>query len=168
MAELKRVWRHLSTGLLALRRAFPAPALRAVTEAVRACERRHAGEIRFAVEAGLGAHAVWHGQTARQRAIELFAQLRVWDTAHNNGVLVYVLLADRAVEIVADRGVGDGVVAPAEWAAVCAVMRDHFRAGRFEAGAVAGIEGVADVLARHPPAAPDAGNELPDEPVLLR
>lgn len=168
MAKLKRVWRHLSTGTLAQRRAFPPDTLAAITAAVRACERRHAGEIRFAVEAALSPAAAWAGVSARTRAIEVFSQLRVWDTAHNNGVLIYVLLADRAVEIVADRGVAAGRVDPAEWQRPCTLMREAFRAGRYAEGAVAGIEAVADVLARHPPGEPDVGNEMADEPVLLR
>jgi uncharacterized membrane protein len=172
MADLNRWWRHLTTGTLAVRRQFPDSTLHAITDAVRSCESRHAGEIRFAVEASLHPAAVWRGVTARDRAVEVFSQLRVWDTAHNNGVLIYVLLADRTVEIVADRGVAGGVVAQEEWRAACAPIQQHFREGRFAEGSVAGVNAVADVLARHPPVVPDDGqnrtNELPDEPVLLR
>lgn len=168
MTRMNRLWRHLITGPLAVRRSFPRATLDAITTAVRGCESRHAGEIRFAVEAHLAPAAVWNDVTPRQRAIEVFSQLRVWDTAHNNGVLIYVLLADRAVEIVADRAVVSGLVAQAEWDAVCAPIQQHFREGRFAEGAVAGVNGVADVLARYPPGEPDVGNEMPDEPVLLR
>jgi uncharacterized membrane protein len=167
MTNWSRLWKHLNTGTRAVRRALPQPALDAITAAVRDCESRHPGEIRFAVEHALPFGELWRGVTPRQRAQEVFAQLRVWDTEHNNGVLIYVLLADRGVEIVADRGVGDAHVAPAEWQACCRVMEEQFRAGRFREGAVAGIEAVADVLRRHPPARADAGNELPDEPTLL-
>ena len=168
MTRLNRLWRHLTTGSLVQRRRFPAATLASITDAVRACESRHAGEIRFAVEPALDAAAVWRGMTSRARALEVFAQLRVWDTEHNNGVLIYVLLADRAVEIVADRGVAAGRVPQGDWDAICRLMERHFREGRIAEGSVAGIEAVADVLARFPPAKRDAGNEMPDEPVLLR
>lgn len=160
--------RHLSSGPWLLRRRFPPPALDAIEQAVRACESRHAGEIRFAVEAALDPLELWRGVTPRQRAEETFARLRVWDTAHNNGVLIYLLLADHDVEIVADRGVGTGRVSQEQWEACCRVMEQHFRDGRFRDGAVAGIEAVAAVLAAHPPQDPaDTGNELPDRPALL-
>ena len=165
--RLMRIWRHFNVGARALRRAFPADALAAITEATRAVEARHAGEIRFAVEDSLPFLALWRGVTPRQRALEAFAQLGVWDTRDNNGVLVYVLLADRDVEIVADRGVGAGVVPQAEWERCCRAMEAHFREGRFREGALAGIESVADVLARHAPGPPDAGDELPDRPAVL-
>ena len=166
--SLRRFWRHLSTGELSLRRAFPAATLAAITQAVRDCERAHAGEIRFAVEAALSPASLWRVLTPRARAIDVFSQLRVWDTAHNNGVLIYVLLADRSVEIVADRGVAAGRVPQSEWDDVCARMREHFRAGRYQDGSVAGVRAVADVLGRYPPGERDVGNEMPDEPVLLR
>ncbi|WP_028081735.1 TPM domain-containing protein [Solimonas soli] len=165
--SLQRFWRHLTMSPWQTRRRFPPATREAITAAVRACEVRHPGEIRFAVEGALPLSRLCAGLSPRDRAVELFAQLRVWDTEHNNGVLIYVLLADRDVEIVADRGVGDARVPPDEWRACCRLMEEHFRAGRFEQGAVAGIEAVAAVLARYPPARPDAGNELPDAPVFL-
>lgn len=165
--SLQRIWRHLALTPLAVRRAFPPAAREAIAAAVRAVEAKHPGEIRFAVEGALPVSRVWAGLTPRDRAQEVFAQLRVWDTEHNNGVLIYVLLADHDVEIVADRGVGDARVPPSEWQSCCRLMEDHFRAGRFGQGAVAGIEAVAEVLARYPPARPDVGNELPDVPVFL-
>lgn len=165
--DLKRLLRHLGATPWALRRAFPAGTLAAIEEAVRAAEARHAGEIRFAVEGALPLPRLWRGAGPRERAVEIFSELRVWDTEHNNGVLIYVLLADRSVEIVADRGVGDARVPAAEWQAACRQMETAFRAGHFREGAVAGVAAVAEVLARHPPARPDAGNELPDRPVLL-
>ncbi len=167
-SKMSRLLRHLTTGELALRRDFPGTTLDAVTAAVRECEGRHAGEIRFAIEPALSAAEVWAQVTPRMRAVDVFSTLRVWDTAHNNGVLIYVLLADRAVEIVADRGVAGGIVPQSDWDAVCQLVQRHFRDGRFADGAVAGIKAVAEVLARHPPGEPDVGNEMPDEPVLLR
>ena len=164
MGRLARLWRHANTGTLAARRHFPPATLDAVEQAIKACEGRHGGEIRFAVEDSLSLLEVWRGLTPRQRAAQKFAELGVWDTASNNGVLVYVLLADRDVEIVADRGLA--AVRQDEWEPCCRVMEEHFRAGRFAEGAIAGIEAVAAVLARHP-AGPDAGNELPDAPAVL-
>ncbi len=139
-----------------------------ITEAVRACEGRHPGEIRFVIEASLELRELWAGLTPRERALDVFARLKVWDTEHNNGVLIYLLYADHAVEIVADRGVGDGRVDAAEWQRACARMREHFRAGRFAEGAIDGIEAVAEILSRHAPGRADVGNELPDAPLILR
>jgi uncharacterized membrane protein len=166
-SRLGRIWRHLNTGRWSLRRAFPKAALQEIAQATASIEARHAGEIRFAIEHSLPFRRLWRGVTPRQRALEVFAQLGVWDTRDNNGVLIYVLLADHDVEIVADRGVGAGRVSQAEWRQCCAVMEDHFRQGRFPEGALAGIEAVAAVLARHPPGPPDAGNELPNPPAVL-
>ncbi len=167
--SLGRYWRHLTTGGLARRRAFGGHVMHAIEEAIRNCESRHPGEIRFAVDASLSLSELMAGLTPRQTAIEAFSKLRVWDTAHNNGVLIYVLLADRDVEIVADRGVGNSRVPLAEWEACCRPMEDHFRRGNFRDGAVAGIEAVAKVLARYPPVSEvaDVGDELPNAPALL-
>ncbi|HEY1078112.1 MAG TPA: TPM domain-containing protein [Fontimonas sp.] len=167
MSTFRRLWSHACTGSLAARRLFPASTLSAIEQAVRACESRHPGEIRFALEPSLPVRAVWRSMTARQRAIEVFADLRVWDTEHNNGVLIYVLLADHAVEIVADRFVARGRVPQTEWDSACRLIEDHFAQGRFEAGSVAGIEAVASILARYPPGPVDVGNELPDAPQRL-
>ncbi len=168
MNRLRRLWKHAGTSDRSLRKTFPQKTLDAITLAVSEAERHHSGEIRFIIEASLSAGAIQARQTPRERAIDVFAQQRVWDTQHNDGVLIYVLLADRAVEIVADRGVAHGAVLPAEWQKVCTMMQTHFREGRFEEGAVAGVRATADVLARHPAGERDAGNELPNEPLLLR
>lgn len=166
MNRFARWCRHALSTPLSLQRRFPARTLRAIEQAVRDCEALHAGEIRFAIEPALGPGAAWHVD-ARSRAIELFSQLRVWDTEHNNGVLIYVLIADRAVEIVADRGVARGRVPQQEWQAVCSSMAAAFREGRYEDGAVAGVRGVAEVLARYPAGERGSGNELPDAPVIV-
>lgn len=167
--SFQRWWRHLTTGRMARSRAFPGPVMKAIEEAIRNCEAQHPGEIRFAVDTALSIPELMAGLTPRQTAIEVFSRLRVWDTACNNGVLIYVLLADRDVEIVADRGVGNSRVPLAEWEACCRVMETHFRDGKFRDGAVAGVEAVAKVLARFPPmpGTVDVGDELPDAPVLL-
>lgn len=165
--SLQRNLRHLATTPWQVGRAFSAATLREIESAVRACESQHPGEIRFAVEGALSLTQLWQGMSPRQRAVEVFSNLRVWDTEHNNGVLIYILFADRSVEIVADRGVGDARVPPAEWQACCRQVEIQFRAGRFAEGAVACVGAVAAVLARYPPARADVGNEQPDAPVLL-
>lgn len=149
-----------------LRRAFPHSTLERIKEAIRASEAVHGGQIRFAVEGALHGTKLLRGQTPRERALEVFAQLRMWDTEHRNGVLIYVLLADRAVEIIADRGAHARIGAE-EWQGICHRMRDHFRAGEYETGAVSGIQAVARHLAKHFPAAPAGPRELPETPVVL-
>ena len=165
--NLRRMLRHLlPPPWLLRRRAFDARALQALETAIADAERGHRGEIRFAVEATLGPRALLRGQPARERALEVFSELRVWDTAEDNGVLIYVLLADHDVEIVADRGVA-ARVDTAEWAAICRDMEACFKAGRYADGARAGIRRVGTLLARHYPGADRAGNELPDRPRML-
>lgn len=122
--------------------------------------------MRFAVEASLPLRRVWQGQNARSRAVELFGQLRIWDTEHNNGVLVYLLLADKRVEIVADRGI-NAKVGSANWDNICREMQRAFAAGQFEKGANAGIVAISDLLAMHYPPTAGHANELPNEPVVL-
>ncbi|MFN3567245.1 MAG: TPM domain-containing protein, partial [Burkholderiaceae bacterium] len=151
--------RHLWLDGADSRRQLPAEALQRLEAAVRASEARHLGELRICVEAGLSLARLWRGQSPRQRAIECFGLLRVWDTEHNNGVLIYLLLADHDVEIVADRGIHARVGAEA-WERVCREMEAAFRAGRFEEGALAGIRAVGVLLAQHFPGT--GANEIPD------
>lgn len=167
MNALKRLVAHASIGHLYVRRIFPAATLAAIEQAVKDCEHEHPGEVRFAVEPALHLQAVWRALSPRQRAVQVFSELRVWDTQHNDGVLIYVLLADRAVEIVADRGVARGRVPQHEWDQACRLMESHFRERRFEEGAVAGVRAVAAILARYPAGPKDVGNEQPDAPVIL-
>lgn len=163
---MKRVLRHLLTSRRALHRSFPPATLTVIEAAIRAAEREHSGEIRFAIETCLDARRLWAGVTPRERALEVFAHLGVWDTERNNGVLIYLLLAEHDIEIVPDRGLA-GKVADEEWQEVCRCMEDEFRAGRYEAGAVGGVRRVSALIARHfPPQAGDR-NELPDRPVLV-
>ena len=164
--DLARLLRHLATTSARVRSAFPASALRSIEQAITVSEATHAGEIRFVVEGALDGLPLLRGQTARERAIELFAQLRVWDTEHNTGVLIYVLLADRRVEIVADRGIHARAGVEA-WSAICRGMEEHFGAGDFGCGAVHGIEAVTQLVTRHFPFSPGDRNELPDTPLLL-
>jgi uncharacterized membrane protein len=168
--QIARLIRHLAAPHWRARMRFPSKTLDAIEQAIARAELTHAGEIRFAVESVLAPLPILKGVTPRDRAHEVFASLRVWDTEQNNGVLVFVQLADRSVEIVADRGF-DGRVSPAEWAAVCRLMEEHFRAGRFEAGSIAGVDAIGTVLARHFPQIPGqtvaSRNQLPDRPTLL-
>jgi uncharacterized membrane protein len=168
--DLRRLVRHAAATHWRTRRRFPAATLDAIESAIGRAEQAHAGEIRFAIETALTPLHVINDVDSRGRALELFALLRVWDTEYNNGVLIYVQLADRKVEIVADRGLQERV-GGAEWAAVCRLMEEHYRAGRFERGSVAGVEAVGGLLARHYPAqerqAQQSHNQLPDRPTLL-
>ncbi len=166
LMKITRLFRHLASTRYLTRRHFPAPVRAAIEQAIRECEGRHAGEIRFVVETAFDLPELWHDLSPRARALQLFGQLGVWDTAHNNGVLIYVLMADRIVEIVADRGIAARVPA-AEWAAVCRQMEHHYREGRFREGSVVGILGVAAILGRHFPGKGAAEPQLPDQPVLL-
>jgi uncharacterized membrane protein len=158
-----RLLKHLFAPSAA--RLFPADVLQRIAAAVAAGEARHRGEICFAVEAALPARAVLAGHAARDRAREAFAQLRVWDTVANNGVLLYLLLADHRIEIVADRGL-DALVSAAQWRGVCQLMEERLRAGEAEAAVLEGVAAVSDLLAEHFPRAPGAAdeNELPDLP----
>jgi len=163
---LGRILKHLSFPRWRVRQVFPKNALRAIEAAVQASEQTHDGELRFVVEGGMDLPHLLRGLTARQRAVEVFAQLRVWDTEHNSGVLIYVQLADRQVEILADRGIHQKVGTPA-WQRICGDMEKAFGAGHFQAGAVAGVAAVGRVLAEHFPARADKPDELPDTPVIL-
>jgi len=164
--NIARMLRHLLTPPWRVRLAFPPRTLHAVEAAIRECEKTHAGEIRFAVESDLHLFALLRGQSARDRAVGVFSHLRVWDTEHNNGVLIYVLLADRDVEIVADRGVHAHVGAEG-WEKICRDMEASFRAGKFEEGVLHGVRTVGAHLTRHYPAQGKGRNELDDRPVVL-
>jgi uncharacterized membrane protein len=167
--RLSRLLRHAAASHWGTRMLFPRTTLDAIREAIERAERAHAGEIRFAIETALPPRRIIGETAPRARALEVFSDLRVWDTEHNNGVLIYVLVADHSVEIVADRGLR--AISSAEWEGVCRMMEAHYRAGRAKAGSIAGIDAVGGLLARHFPAAiPNraaARNELPDQPTLL-
>ena len=166
MADLSRWLRHLFARPAAS--LFPEATLQRVTQAIGDGEAMHTAEICFAVEPALPARRAWQGVDARERALEVFAQLRVWDTAANNGVLAYLLLADHRIEIVADRGL-DGLVGTAQWREVCAAMEGRLRDGDGEGAAIEGVAAISRLLARHFPRSASAvdANELPDRPHLL-
>ena len=164
--SLARALRHLFAPPWTVRRAFPRATLTHIESAVRESERRHRGEIRFAVEGPLEFVAVLRGLTPRMRALEVFSLLRVWDTEENTGVLIYVQLVDRDIEIVADRGIAR-LIAQERWDGICRHMETAFAQGRFEAGVIAGLTEVSTLLAEHFPAGPENADELPDRPVVL-
>jgi len=159
-----RALKHLFMPGWLARRAFGPASVRAIERAIKDSERRHRGEIRFALEGPL--HVTHLRHSARQRARLVFALLDVWDTEENTGVLIYVQLVDRAIEIVADRGIAKRVP-QAEWDAICRAMERAFRAHRYEQGALEAIGTVTAILARHFPPGAANPNELPDKPVVL-
>ena len=167
MVNIKRWLKHLFMPPWAWRRAFPQSALDALEEAIRASETTHTGEIRFAIENSLAVSRVWRGMTGRERAIEVFTHLRVWDTEHNSGVLVYLLLADRDIEIVADRGIASRVDASA-WEAVARAMEAAFRQGEYQRGVLEGIRQISALLATHFPPTGSNPDELSNRPVIVR
>lgn len=162
-----RIIKHLFTPPWALRRAWPAEALADVEAAIKAGESTHRGELRLAVEAALDLGPLLRRQSARDRALDVFSYLQVWDTAENNGVLIYVLLADRQIEIVADRGIHERVGEEA-WSAVCARMATGFRQGTPKDALLTGLQEISGLLAQAFPATGPNPNELPDRPYLLR
>jgi uncharacterized membrane protein len=167
--QFARLLRHVTASHWRTHLLFPRASLDAIERAVQRAERTHVGEIRFVIETSLSPRHILQQTTPHARARELFAHLRVWDTESNNGVLIYVQIADRHVEIVADRGLTNRV-SDAEWDAVCRLMEEHFRAGRFQQGAIAGVDAVGNLLARHFPAGErktNQENQLPDRPTLL-
>jgi uncharacterized membrane protein len=162
--NFKRALRHLTITSWSLRRAFDAAGLKAIERAIAETERTHGGEIRFAVEANLNALELMRGILPRERAVHAFADLGVWDTEANNGVLIYLLWADHDVEIVADRGF-NGRVSNEEWEQVCHKMEGLFAKGQAIDATIAGIEAVGALIARHYPAADR--NELSNKPVIV-
>jgi uncharacterized membrane protein len=163
--DLRRLARHLFILPGAVKRAFPASAMAAIEQAIARGELGHSGEVRFAAEPALDPGPLLAGQSARERALEVFSLLRLWDTAGRNGVLIYLLLADRDIEIVADRGLN--MVKAAHWEAICRRIEQALRHGQFQEGVVEGIQAVSRLLVEHFPRRADDRNELPDRPVAL-
>ena len=167
LKRLARLMRHRWLDESDTRRALGPQALARIEERIAQSEKLHTGEIRVCVEAGLPLSYLWRGASARERAVSMFGKLRVWDTEANNGVLIYLLLAEHQIEIVADRGIARHVP-PGHWQAIVAGMRSEFRAGRFEAGLLQAVEAVERLMLQHyPPAEGQANpNELPDRPFV--
>ncbi|HYE35931.1 TPM domain-containing protein [Methylocaldum sp.] len=164
--NLGRILKHLCYGPWRLRRVLPRHSLKAITEAIRDSERKHGGEIRFAVENSLDWRRLLRRETPRERALEVFSELRVWDTERNNGVLIYLLLADRDVEIVADRGI-DRLVGSEAWERICHEMEAAFREGDFESGILVGVQAVGTHLEKHFAGSDLHGNELANRPIII-
>lgn len=163
---ITRISRHLIANRWRVRRTFPRLALINIEKAIKASETTHEGQIRFVVEGALDGRPLFTNQSPRARALDVFSRLWIWDTAHSNGVLIYLLLADRDVEIVADRGI-DAKVGKAAWEKICKAMELEFGARNFERGALKGIADVSALLAMHYPSSGVHRNELPDKPVIL-
>ena len=164
--SVARIIRHLLQHHWRRRLAFPPETLSNIEQAIKAGEATHAAQLRFVVEGALDGAPLFRNQPARERALDVFSQLRIWDTAQNSGVLIYLLLADRDVEIIADRGI-NAMVGRDGWERICRDMETDFRAGDFERGVIRGIEAVSRELARHFPKVDGGPNELPDTPVVL-
>jgi uncharacterized membrane protein len=162
----KRIFNHMMTAERHVRKIFHASQLDHISSAIKLSETRHSGEIRVAVESSLELQPLLQQQTPRQRAIEVFSELRVWDTELNNGVLIYVLLADHAIEIVADRGI-HAKVGSDYWENLCKKIEQAFSQGQFEAGVMNCITAVSEKLIEHFPHDGGGKNELPDTPVVI-
>jgi uncharacterized membrane protein len=163
---IKRIGKHLLEHRWRVRRIFTPAVLAAIERAIKAGEATHSGQVRFVVEGALDGAPLFRDQSARHRALDIFSQLRIWDTAHNNGVLIYLLFADRNVEIVADRGI-DAKVGSHGWEKICGDMEVEFKRSNFEGGVIKGIAAVSRELAKYFPAQGVGPNELPDEPVVI-
>ena len=161
-----RISKHLIEHHWRVRRIFPKQTLDLIEQAIKAGEATHSGQVRFVVEGALDGRPLFSGQSAHARALDIFSHLRIWDTAHNNGVLIYLLLADRTVEIVADRGI-NAKVGSAGWQKICAAMEADFKGGNFSGGVMQGIAAVSQQLAAYFPKQGAGPNELPDKPVVM-
>ncbi|PPC91609.1 MAG: hypothetical protein CTY34_03190 [Methylobacter sp.] len=165
--RILRFLRHSCTFPWQVRRVFPKRSLSVIETLVRESECSHLAELKFVVEAALSPGELIRGMTARQRALEVFSQLRLWDTEHNSGVLIYLLLADRRVEIIADRGI-NAKTGSDVWESICRAMEAQFRTGNFEQGVLSAITQITVLLQRHFPAQGQLNaNEIGDSPVLL-
>ncbi|MEY4863519.1 MAG: hypothetical protein RLZ51_1614 [Pseudomonadota bacterium] len=172
MTGKRRWWRHLLMTPWQVHHSFDAAALQAIQTAITQSETHHSAEIRFAVEAVLTPAELWAGLSARDRAWQVFAEQGIWNTEHNNGVLIYLLWADRAVEIVVDRG-AHRAVPESTWSEACLSIREALRAGRGAAGVIAAIEQMSVALGQAFPARPEGNtidnpDELPNAPIVLR
>jgi uncharacterized membrane protein len=164
--DLKRVFTHLFYPGWWLRRDFPPTELSKIETAIAQSEKTHSGEIRFAIESALPLKALWNNETTPERAVEVFSLLRVWDTEDNNGVLIYLLLAEKKVAITADRNINK-VVDNHEWQKICHLMEEDFKKGNFSQGVIKGIDEISLLLSKYFPITINDINELSDKPVIL-
>lgn len=167
MVKLTRWFKHVFMPPWRWRLSFPADVINAIENAVKQSESQHRGELRFAIENALAPGWVWHGMSARYRATQVFSNLKVWDTEENSGVLIYILLADKEVHIVADRGIHK-CVPQSEWDRIALLMKTEFSEGHFKEGAVKGIQAITALLAYYFPPGTTNENELTNRPVIIR
>jgi uncharacterized membrane protein len=167
MVKLSRWIKHAFMLPWCWRLSFPSDVLKDIENTVKQSESQHSGELRFAIENSLSPGWVWHGMSARNRATQVFSNLRVWDTEENSGVLIYVQLADREVHILADRGI-NRCVEQSEWDRIAHLMQTEFSQGNFKEGSIKGIEEITRLLVTHFPANSDNFNELPNRPVIIK
>lgn len=161
-----RFFKHLFTTKASARRLFPKDAIDAITDAIEQSEKKHRAEVVFVIEASLDPIEVLQGKTGKERCIEIFAQHRVWDTEENNGVLIYLLLADHDIEILADRGVYR-VAGDSYWEKLCQQIESHFRSGQFTEGVVEGIQTLTELLVKHYPKDGADPDELTNRPAII-
>lgn len=166
MSWLARFFRHVWMSPLLMRRRFPEATLDAIEAAVARGEKTHSGQVRFVIEAELSTSQLWADMHSRERAFEIFSLFQVWDTEANNGVLIYVLLADRKVEILADRGI-HRLVGEERWRAICREVELHYRKGDFLSGSVIAVDKISVEIAHYFPAKAGQVNEQPDRPVMM-
>jgi uncharacterized membrane protein len=166
-STVRRFARHLYYEARGVGPVFSAGSLKRIGQAVAASELSHTAEVRIAVEASLTIRELVYGKSPRTRAIEAFSMLKVWDTEQNNGVLIYINVADRAVEIIADRGVSR-VTPKTYWQTLCAEMVQGFRKDAFEASVIQCVSHLSVELAKQFPSSGISNpDELPNTPAIL-
>lgn len=163
---IKRLFRHTFSWPGVVRQYFPKDSMRAIENAIAVSEKTHFGEIFFVVESHLDIFDIFRGKSAKKRAIEVFSQFHVWDTAQNNGVLIYLLLADHDFEILSDRGI-HAHVGSEGWEKISHEMERHFKKGDFELGVLHGISKISEHLNTHFPSHNDNVNELSNAPIVI-
>lgn len=166
MKFIVRFLKHITSTHWRTRRYFNSEILKRIELAIAHSEKSHVGQIQFIVESSLPTRALIAGQTGKQRALEVFSTFRVWDTEHNNGVLIYLLLADRDIEILADRGI-HAKVGEQYWEIVCKSMEKQLKDGNFEQGVMLGISLIEKALKEHFPYGGENPNELQDRPIVI-
>lgn len=164
--NIKRIVKHALTTQWHTKKYFTATALDAIETEIALSEKQHSGEIRFVVEGALDGSPLFKNQSAHDRALDIFSQLRIWDTQDNNGLLIYLLLADHAVEIIADRGI-NAKVGRDEWQTICSTMQNEFARRHFQTGVCDAIKAITLHLVKHFPTSADDENELSNKPVVL-
>lgn len=164
--NIARIIKHLLYPPWFVRYKFPPASLYKIEESIKQSETQHCGEIRFAVESSLGFFQLIQGTPCFERGVDVFSELRIWDTEQNNGVLIFLLLVDRKVEIIADRGLNNEI-AGNEWKRICQLMEKSFRKHDFEAGVTDGINEITQLLIKHFPIQDEKINELSNKPVII-